>query len=222
MVVVDSTRITCDFDLDGAATGIWDVVVTNPDAHEATLVGGLRVNLGWGSLEVWGYDTNGQVSNAPAGNDFVAISAGDKHSVALRSDGSLVAWGSNYDPSDSIYYGQSVAPAGSDFIAVSAGDYHNLALRSDGSLAAWGCTNEGRCDVPTGNDFVAISAGGGHGMALRSDGTIEVWGMDNSGQVSETPAGDDFVAVSAGCLHSLALKSDGSLVAWGWGQLQLV
>jgi hypothetical protein len=35
--VVNSSRITCDFDLTGAATGLWDVVVTNPDAQSYTL-----------------------------------------------------------------------------------------------------------------------------------------------------------------------------------------
>ena len=41
--VVDSSRITCDFDLTGAAAGLWDVVVTVPDARSDMLSEGFRV-----------------------------------------------------------------------------------------------------------------------------------------------------------------------------------
>ena len=69
--------------------------------------------------------------DVPAGNDFVGVSGGFGHSVALKSDGSLVAWGSNSS-------GQCDIPAGNDFVAVAAGYYHNVALKSDGALVAWG------------------------------------------------------------------------------------
>jgi PKD repeat protein len=45
-VVVSDTQITCDFDLTGAATGDWDVVVTNPDSQSGTLPGGFTVEPG--------------------------------------------------------------------------------------------------------------------------------------------------------------------------------
>ena len=89
-----------------------------------------------GSLVAWGDNDYGQ-TNVPAGNDFVAIAAGDVHSLALRSDGSLAGWGNNG-------YGQTNVPAGNDFVAIAAGDYHSLALKSDGSLAAWGYNGMGR------------------------------------------------------------------------------
>ena len=38
-----SSKITCKFDLSGAATGAWDVVVRNPDTQEGTLAGGFTV-----------------------------------------------------------------------------------------------------------------------------------------------------------------------------------
>jgi len=41
--VVDPSLITCDFDLDGAAAGSWNVVVTNPDGLSTTLVDGFTV-----------------------------------------------------------------------------------------------------------------------------------------------------------------------------------
>ena len=42
--VVSGTRITCDLDLSGAATGAWDVYVQNCDSQNDTLVGGFTVN----------------------------------------------------------------------------------------------------------------------------------------------------------------------------------
>ena len=142
--------------------------------------------------------------DTPTGNDFVAISAGGRHSLALKSDGSLVAWGFNDD-------GQvSGTPTGNDFIAIAAGGYHNLALKSDGSLVAWGRTDQGQCNVPAPNTgFVAIAAGYAHSLALKSDGSVVAWGLDDNNQVSGKPAGIGFKTVAAGFYYSLALKSDG-------------
>ncbi|TES91999.1 MAG: hypothetical protein E3J88_01700 [Anaerolineales bacterium] len=48
---------------------------------------------GWaGEIVSWGYDNDGLVSNIPAGDDFEAVAAGGIHSVALKTDGSLLAW----------------------------------------------------------------------------------------------------------------------------------
>jgi len=170
---------------------------------------------GWaGSLVSWGYDVYGEVSNTPSGNDFVAIASGGRHSVALKSDGSLVAWGVIY----------SNTPAGNDFAAVAAGYAHSVALKSDGSLVSWGWDDgEGQVsDTPAGNDFAAVAAGEFHSMALKSDGSLVAWGRDGEGQVSNTPTGNDFLAVSAGGFYNVALKSDGSLVAWGEDDVGLV
>ena len=69
----------------------------------------------------------------PAGNDFKAIAAGAFHSLALKSDGSLVGWGWNYGEEASgtgdIFYGQAIPPAGSNFVAISAGVQFSLAIQ---------------------------------------------------------------------------------------------
>jgi len=43
VIVVDSTKIICTFDLTGKAVGTWNVVVTNPDGQSATLVDGFTI-----------------------------------------------------------------------------------------------------------------------------------------------------------------------------------
>ena len=58
------------------------------------------------------------------------ISVGKKHSVALRSDGIVFAWGDNE-------HGQCDVLGGfTDVIDITEGVNHSLALRSDGSVVA--------------------------------------------------------------------------------------
>jgi alpha-tubulin suppressor-like RCC1 family protein len=47
-----------------------------------------------GTVTAWGFNQDGQC-NAPPGQDFVAIAARFKHSLALKADGSIVCWGQN-------------------------------------------------------------------------------------------------------------------------------
>lgn len=163
-----------------------------------------------GNVVAWGGDDFGQVGQTPSGDDFVMVSAGSSHTVALREDGSLAAWGA--DASGQV----SGTPAGDGFVAVSAGGEHSLALHEDGTIDAWGASDP-VAGTPTGDGFVAISAGDHHSLALRDDGTIAAWGDGSveQGQVEHTPTGDGYVGVSAGGYHSLALRVDGGVEAWG-------
>ncbi len=158
-----------------------------------------------GQIIAWGYNGNGQC-DVPDGNDFVAVSAGAYHGLALKSNGRIVAWGGNE-------FGQCNVPDGNDFIAISAGSYHNLALKSDGSVVAWGTNKGDVLDVPDG-DYIAISAGAYHNLALKTNGSVAAWGSNSAGEL-DVPDGNDFVAVAAGWSFSLALRSDGSIIAWG-------
>ena len=109
--------------------------------------------IGWGA-QVVGVDLSGP---------FVQVAGGGDHSLALKSDGSIVAWGHNYS-------GQCDVPApNTGFVAVAAGWGHSLGLKSDGSIVAWGWDDDGQCDVPAPNTgFVAVAAGGAHSLAIQS------------------------------------------------------
>jgi hypothetical protein len=62
----------------------------------------------------------------------VAVAAGGSHSVAIKGDGTVVAWGNNN-------YGQATVPAGlAGVTAVAAGGRHTVALKGDGTVVAWG------------------------------------------------------------------------------------
>ena len=162
------------------------------------------------SLTYDGSPKNFQSGIAPRNEPFV--SAGGLHSVVLKSDGTVSAFGTN----DA---GQTNVPAGlNSVVAVSAGGYHTLALKSDGTVVAWGSNYQGQSTIPAGlSGVVAISAGQVHNLALKSNGTVVAWGSNSGGQAT-VPAGlTGVVAISAGASHSMALKSDGTVVAWGVG-----
>lgn len=196
-----------------------------------------------GSIVGWGDDfdsTRAVRTNIPTGNDFVAVSAGSEHAVALCQDGSLVAWGRNLE-------GQTDVPAGNDFIDVQAGLTWSMALRSNGELVYWG--------TPTGNSppvvddvirwggntlstYVVLERGfiihwgvtvndaypavlGIHSIAGGFNGTA-LLGEDGflirsaSGDLaSHAPYGETLVELSGGVGSAIARTSTGEVKWWG-------
>jgi alpha-tubulin suppressor-like RCC1 family protein len=72
----------------------------------------------------------------------VAVAGGGYHSLGLKSDGTIVAWGDNG-------MGQCDVPApNADFVAVAGGLSHSLGLKSDRTILAWGDNRLGQCTVP--------------------------------------------------------------------------
>jgi len=107
--------------------------------------------VGWGS-HVVGVDLSG---------GFIKVAAGYNHSLGLKHDGSIVAWGSNWN-------GECNVPLlNTGFIDVAAGGDHSLGLKQDGAIVSWGANGSGQCNVPLPNTgFVSIDAGGYHSLVL--------------------------------------------------------
>jgi alpha-tubulin suppressor-like RCC1 family protein len=152
------------------------------------------------------------LTNLPPGlSNVVAIATGSDHSLALKADGTVAAWGSSNTT------GQTNVPANlSNVVAIAAGGSHNLALKADGTVVGWGLNTSGQTTVPAGlTNVVAISAGSGYSIALRADGRVFAWGNNTSGQTNVPANLGEVVAVSAGSAFILALRGDGTVAAWG-------
>jgi alpha-tubulin suppressor-like RCC1 family protein len=114
---------------------------------------------------------------------FVEISAGRSHTVARRSDGSVVAWGDNLQRLCIV----PPLPPGLSYIQIAAGGLHTIALRSDGSAIAWGYPYGGKTQVPAlppGLTYVEVAAGLVHSIARRSDGSAVAWGDNQYGNAT--------------------------------------
>ena len=164
-----------------------------------------------GSLWSWGSDALGWpvlgLGNVTAqtrlrriGNEtnWVSISAGTAHNMAIKSDGTLWAWGENFSGQFGVgTMGTEQKPRanipvhaapGNDWKQAVAGGIHTLAIKKDGTLWAWGNNWAGSLGTgTTSNSAVPLQVG-------SATNWIKVW---------------------AGTLESVALQSDGSL--WYWG-----
>jgi Regulator of Chromosome Condensation (RCC1) repeat protein/PASTA domain-containing protein len=178
--------------------------------------------LAAGTVVAWGcqgeFADVGQCTVPSGLSGVTAIAAGWSFNLALKGDGTVVAWGCGANAD----FGQCSVPSGlSGVKAIAAGEAHSLALRSDGTVVAWGCgagSDFGQCSVPSGlSGVTAIAAGSVHSLAVKSDGTVVAWGcgINNFGQCSVPGGLSGVTAVAAGYVHSVALKSDGTIVGWG-------
>jgi hypothetical protein len=150
-----------------------------------------------------------QILGATLGN-IAEVRAGELHTVARRTDGTIVAWGNNT-------YGQLNVPAGLVATKIAAGSIHNVALRPNGSVAAWGSWSSG---IPAGasSGIVGIDAGYEHSFAWNAAGTLYSWGRNDFGQ-STVPAGLPATRqADGGWRSSMALGFDGVVRAWGNNQ----
>ena len=106
---------------------------------------------------------------APTATPSPSLSSGYNYSCLLRSDGSVVCWGSDTQ-------GQSTPPEGERFTAISSGFSHTCGLREDGTVSCWGSDTRGQSTPPEGQPFTAISSGLSHTCGHRDDGAVVCWG----------------------------------------------
>lgn len=102
-----------------------------------------------------------------------SIVGGEDHVLALKGDGTVVAWGKNTD-------GQSTVPVGlNNVVQIAAGYDHSLALKSDGTVVAWGKNTNGQCNIPTSaTNIASIYAWGNSSGAISNYGEFIFWGLD--------------------------------------------
>jgi alpha-tubulin suppressor-like RCC1 family protein len=173
-----------------------------------------------------------------------SVSAGYQSTLAVKTDGTLWAWGDNdFGQLGTGNFVAKNAPVqvgtASDWKEVSCGENHVIALKTNGTLWAWGDNIFGQLGeggiLPMSNipvqvgldsDWQTISAGSYHNLALKTNGALWAWGWNFAGQVgdgtttdvlfpTQIALGSTFKAISTGAYFSHAIKTNGTLWAWG-------
>ena len=189
---------------------ITDSVGTRRSSPMFVTVAGVLVPT---QLRQWGYQDFGTFAVPfDAGlRDIFAVNGGtDTHSLAVRTNGKVVGWGS--DGFGAAYPPDTLG----DVVKVAAGYRVSYALKKDGTVSSWGDNFYGQRNIPVGlSSVVDIATSFDCTLALKSDGTVVQWGSNTSGGGNVPEGLQDVVAIASSTLHSLALKGDGTVVAWG-------
>jgi len=197
--------------------------------------------LGWPVLGLANTNIQNTVSLRRIGNetDWVSIAVGDSQNLAIKSDGTLWAWGENldYQLGDGTKITRPTpVPSipGNDWKQAATGT-SSFALKNDGTLWAWGNNWAGQLgigstkistnavQVGTSTNWIKVLGGGIQTVGLQSDGSLWFWGSltgdseDTNKFLVPTRISPDINWVDAcfGYFTVLALKSDGTLWTWG-------
>lgn len=186
--------------------------------------GGTGKNFGIksdGTLWGWGYNEYGvlgdnttiwkssPVQTITGGTNWKQVASGAYHTAAIKTDGTLWNWGSNYfgeigdnTTSDRSSPVQTIT-FGTDWKLVSCGYAHTAAIKNDGTLWTWGGNFSGQLGDNTtnwtsspiqticgGNTWKSVSCGGAHTAAIKNDGTLWVWGENYYAELGDNSVDD--------------------------------
>jgi alpha-tubulin suppressor-like RCC1 family protein len=177
-------------------SGAVSLSTTTVNGHSLAL-------LADGTVEAWGSNSYGQLGDGTVGGSrntpapvpglshVVAVAAGDKHSLALKRDGSVWAWGANhFSQLGDVTLNDSPLPVqvqGLQGVAsIHAGDDVSVAVRTDGTVWTWGSDAtlwdwdaeilpSPAAPAPGLSNVVKVSMVTAGLIALRSDGTARQW-----------------------------------------------
>jgi alpha-tubulin suppressor-like RCC1 family protein len=206
---------------------------------------------------LWGWGLNGNLlglngnmanQNLPiqigTANDWATVSAGNVHTLAVKTNGTLWAWGNGQFGQlgngifNSATWTVTQVGTANDWLTVSAGNRFSLAIKTNGTLWSWGLNNVGQLgisnlidqnlpvQVGTASNWLKIDAGNQHSLAIDTTGFIYAWGDNTFGQFGNgtntsslspimVSSSNNWAEVSAGLDHSMALDTSGILFTFG-------
>ncbi|KAL0210461.1 hypothetical protein RCL1_004897 [Eukaryota sp. TZLM3-RCL] len=235
-----------EFELGSLVFDLNVVVLSAGQSHSAAV-------LADGTVKTWGWGSNGRLGHGNTEDqlrpktvdgitDAVSVSCGNAHTLVLRRNGQVLAFGSNSLGQLGVVSSTSSSTPTlilSDIISLGAGYQHSLALKRDGTVLSWGddlykqlgrttVNDNNRIPFPVDNliGVSEISVGYDHNLAVLSDHSVVSWGRGSYGRLGNNQISDysvvqscgDFataVKVSAGGGHSLILLQTGELWVTG-------
>lgn len=235
-------------------TGV--TAVSAGDSHTCAVISG-------GGVKCWGANSDGQLGDGTTDTRYnpvvvtdtlsgsplsgiVAVSAGERHTCAVTSDGKVKCWGANYDGQlgDGTLANNRLTPVEvtglADAASVSAGTSTTCARLTGGGIKCWGYNDCGQLGngIPSyrstpvdvlgaSSDVSAIEAGDNFTCAVIN-GEVKCWGVNEHGQLGDNSMTDSATPVAvtgldsgitnlaAGDQHACAVNSDGGLKCWGY------
>ena len=170
-----------------------------------------------GTLWTCGYNIRGQlgdnstanksspITTAGGGTNWKQVAGGNRHTAAIKTDGTLWACGYNYfgELGDgtavySILSPITTAGGGTNWKQVACGYSYTAAIKTDGTLWTWGYNNNGQLGdgttvskrspvtTITGEaNWKQIACGSSHTAAVKTDGTLWTWGYNGNGGLGD-------------------------------------
>jgi len=201
----------------------------------------------YGILGTGGMINETQPVQVGIANNWKNISAGYIFSLAIKSDGTRWAWGSNNGGylGDGGTYPYQATPlqigTETDWVICASGYAHTLAQKTNGSLWSWGLNYAGQLgdgtnthhpspiQVGTDIDWKIFAGATWHSIALKNDGTIWTWGRNIAGELGDGTYNPSLIpkqigtsnnwrTVESGHIHSLAIDNNGDLWTWGYNE----
>jgi len=171
------------------------------------------------------------------------VSAGYTHSVGIKTDGTLWAWGDNGygqlgDGTTTSKNAPTQIGSANNWESISASGGFTVAIKADGTLWAWGNNSFGQLgdgtttnrttptQIGTATNWNSVTTGEGFALAVKDNGTLWSWGYNDLGQLGDGSTTNKVVptqvgtatnwqSTAAGSGFSLAIKTNGTLWAWG-------
>ncbi len=154
-------------------------------------------------------------------SDWKMISAGGEYSMAVKTNGELFGWGTNYY--GRLGFGDENARnsptkrgTATNWKSVSTHTYHIFAIREDGTIWASGSNTSGQLgngedvekntttiQVGNENNWSEIKVSSGHTAGLKSDGTLWLWGHNSNGKLGDGTSTKSNLPILIGAISTI-------------------